>query len=793
MRSVIAATIVARNYLAQARVLAASFLRHHPGARFVTLVIDGGESDRTTALTAGEVCIPADLGIDGGGWEQMAGMYPVMEFATALKAALLRHLLGDAGGPDGAVCYLDPDIVVYRPFPEVFAEAARAGIALTPHVLHPVPRDGLEPDERSLMHSGMFNLGFICVGPLALPFLDWWDERLRVDAVVDLANALFTDQRWVDWVPALFGCSVLRDHGLNVAYWNAHERPLRRAGDGSIEAAGEPLKFFHFSGFDPDVPSRLSKHAGDRPRCRPADLPILAELCADYAESLRLAGLTTHRGLRYGLAATWRGVCLTPVVRSAYRTAVKAAASSGSLPPPAPFGDDDGKAFVQWLVAPMMGPPELGMAVWHRQLWVERPDLRAAFPDPGGADADRFRAWLDVDPDAQRIHDQICLPPREAASHSIVERDPTRTRPDHGWNVVGYMSAELGVGEAGRRMSLAIESTGISTELVAVSADASRGEHRSRRELRTHLHYRDSLFCVNADQLAAVSARTDDRTTGKGRRIGLWFWEVDRFPSGWHSAFGLVDEVWSASSFTTDALRAVSPIPVRTIPLPVWAPSAPTPFRRHHLGIPDGVVYLFTFDFHSVAGRKNPLGVLDAYVRAFGPDDGATLILKSINGQSHPVEFDRVRHAAADRRDIVVWDGYLDQHQVQALVELCDCYVSLHRAEGFGLGMAAAMAAGRPVIATGYSGNLEFMDDLSALLVPFDLVPVGAGMGPYPADAWWADPDLEAAAAHMRLVFDHPDRARAIGERGRRHVLARQSIQRASGAIGPLLMSAAAT
>ena len=207
----------------------------------------------------------------------------------------------------------------------------------------------------------------------------------------------------------------------------------------------------------------------------------------------------------------------------------------------------------------------------------------------------------------------------------------------------------------------------------------------------------------------------------------------------------------------TNTLAAVAPVPVRTIPLPIWSSSAPTPFSRQQLGMPDGFVFYFSYDFESVLDRKNPMAVIDAYVRAFGPDDGATLVLKSINGQRRPIEVDRVRHGARGRRDIVMIDAYLDNARNEAMLEQCDCFVSLHRSEGFGLNLANAMAAGKPVIATAYSGNMQFMDEASALLVPYHLVPVGPGNLPYPEDARWADPDLDSAAAHMRAVFDDRD------------------------------------
>lgn len=780
----LACTIVARNYLAQAGVLASSFLEHHPDARFVTLVIDGVEADRTPVRERAEVWLPGDVELADGEWEQMAGIYAVLELATAIKAAFLRSLFAAHAHLD-AVVFLDPDIEVFAPFPEVFETAARDGIALTPHVLQPLPRDGMEPDERMLRHAGLFNLGFIAVGRRAGAFLDWWHERLRTDAVVDLSDALFSDQRWVDWVPSLFGCTVLRDPGLNVAYWNIHERPLVRAADGTVHVGsvdGPLLRFFHFSGYDPTQPWILSTHVIRAPRGRLPELPVVTELCAAYAKALDAAAHATRRTLPYGLATSPSGIHLTPVVRAAYRAAVLEAEANGDPVPPAPFGPDGGAAFRRWLTTPIRSGPDAGLCPWEAAVWRSRGDLQAAFPRPADVHAHAYGTWLRHDPGAEAVRREIGL-----GVADVGHRAPGGPREDYGWNVVGYLAAELGVGDAARRMHRAVEAAGVLNELVAARGHLSREEHPLARRPVAGLRFRDSLYCVNADQLAATMATLGD-AVGVGRRIGVWFWEVDRFPDEMRTAFDLVDEVWTTSAFTTGVLEPVATVPVRTVTLPVAPPSAPTPFRRHQIGLPEGFTFLFSYDFHSVPGRKNPLGLIDAYTRAFGPGDGATLVMKSINGAAHPGAFDRVRHAAAGRPDIVIADGYLDAARLQAMIELADCYVSLHRAEGFGLGMAAAMAAGRPVVATGWSGNLQFMDERSALLVPFELVPVGPGMAPYPSDAHWADPDLDVAAGHLRAVFDDAGLARRIGEAGRAHVAEHQSLARACEDIAPTLL-----
>jgi glycosyltransferase involved in cell wall biosynthesis len=800
-----ATTIVARNYLAYARVLALSFLEHHPAARFTTLVIDrddgAGDPRSSPPPRAGATreLTPAELRVNHSEWRQMAGIYDVMEFATAIKPALMLSLLEEEEEVDSqrespVICYLDPDIRVYRALDEALAAANAGGVALTPHVLHPLPRDGREPSERMLMHAGLFNLGFIAVGVQGRPFLEWWHDRTRREARVDLSNALFTDQRWVDWVPSLFRHVVLRDHGLNVAYWNLHERPLIRDSQGELLAAGAPLRFFHFSGYDVGEPWRLSRHAGATPRCLLSEHPIAADLCRAYGDELLAAGHETQRRIPYGLARAKSGVRLTRLVRSTFRDGLLLAEAAGQSAPPSPFDPDGGDAFASWLTEPHVGPRAARIGRLHHRLWQERPDLQAAFPDLHGVDAMHFAAWLDVDPAALEVERDSGL---ERLGRNAWARTSLPSRARGGWNVVGYHSAELGVGEAGRRLATAIEHIGLPVEYVGASAPTSREEHPLGRRISPHLRYRDSLFAVNADQLARVVALVDSAGGERGQRLGLWFWEVDVFPERWHGAFDLVDEVWCASPFCAQAVEQISPVPVRLIPLPVVPPGAPTPYTRDLMWWPpDRFTFLFVYDFNSVFARKNPLELIDAFTRAFGPNDGAALVLKSINGHRDLIALEQLRHAAGERPDVIIIDGYRTPTEMQAMTELADCFVSLHRSEGFGFNMAKAMAVGTPVIATGYSGNMAFMDETSAFLVPYELVPVGPGHDPYPPQARWAQPDIDAAASLMRSVLSDPAAAAARAATGRRAILERFSLARAAEVLSPLLsaeMSMAST
>lgn len=746
-----AGTIVARNYLAQARILARSFRDLHPEIPFHTLVIDGNEVDRAQP-GVGTVLLPTDLGIAAEALESMMLVYDVTELATALKPALLAELLLHNVH---AVAYFDPDIRFYGAIPDVFESARADGIVLTPHSLYPIPRDGLNLSESAIMHAGIYNLGFIAVGAQSFSFLAWWHERLRVDAIVDFTKALFTDQRWIDWVPSLFPHTISRDQGLNAAYWNMHERPISEVG-GEYRAGNAKLRFFHFSGYDPELPWLLSKHLGDRPRTLLSEEPVLNELCDGYRAELEEFEHTTLRREPYRLGVLPTGLPLTSRLRRALRELfLEPVAGLPDMPPP--FSEPE--AFAEWLMEPSMGSGNHRVSVAQWSVWRERADVQAAFPDPLGAQGGAFLEWCAADPGTSAWLAELATYTRRP----VVVTPSTAVKPRaFGWSVVAYANAELGVGEAGRRAASAVLATGLPMEIVGTRlASRSRQLQGLRDLVRDSIGFENVLSCVNADILPQVSADLG-LSRLRGRHIGLWFWELDTFPPAYWRAFDHVHEVWVASEFTRSAIQAATSKPVRTMTLPIEPPLRPTRFTRRSLGLPnDSFLFLTNFDYYSVYERKNPIGVIKAYSDAFGPDDGATLVVKSINGRDRPLDREHVRSFARGRPDILFLDDYVSAFEMRAMIELSDCFVSLHRAEGYGLNLADAFAVGTPAIATGYSGNLAFMTDLNSILVGYKPVEVGPNAAPYDPIAQWADPDLHAAAAAMRAVFDD----RAIGER----------------------------
>ncbi len=346
-----------------------------------------------------------------------------------------------------------------------------------------------------------------------------------------------------------------------------------------------------------------------------------------------------------------------------------------------------------------------------------------------------------------------------------------------GLNVIGFLRGELGLGEIARKFVSAAEHAGIPTSTVTYDRLGHRQEHEFEDRGPGDAPYDTNLICANAAQLPALRDDLGADVLAGRYTIGVWFWEIPHFPANCRDSFDLVDEVWVASEFTRAAVAAEATKPVHVAPIPLEPPPAPA-LGRDALGLEDGFLFLFVFDYYSVNARKNPIGLVEAFKRAFAPNEGPRLLVKSVNGEHRRDALRRLQAAAAGRSDIGIVDGYLSAHERDALIAACDCYVSLHRSEGLGLTMAEAMSLAKPVIATGYSGNLTFMDEQNSYLVRHGFTTTPPGCEPYVPGVEWAEPDLDHAAELMRWVYDHPEEARTVGERARRDLVEKHSLER---------------
>jgi 2-polyprenyl-3-methyl-5-hydroxy-6-metoxy-1,4-benzoquinol methylase/glycosyltransferase involved in cell wall biosynthesis len=362
---------------------------------------------------------------------------------------------------------------------------------------------------------------------------------------------------------------------------------------------------------------------------------------------------------------------------------------------------------------------------------------------------------------------------KEQEIPSAWESQPGVTTPKQrlfGVNVSGHLRSEKGIGEGGRSTIRSLMEAGIPTALIDFSDSTSLNIEAKFTTFSDDNPYAINLLHTNPDGLPEFIKWKTEKYLQGHYNIGYWAWELSSFPRVWAPSFSLLDEVWVPSAFVLGSVSQVSPVPVLTIPhsLPELAISRDP--SRSVFGLPkDKFLFLFMFDFMSIMERKNPLGLINAFKKAFKPRDNAMLVLKFSHAESYPVEWQALQQATKSP-NIKVIHGVLSRTEINSLTNLCDCYVSLHRSEGFGLTLAEAMSLAKPVIATGYSGNMDFMTATNSFLVNHRLVTLDQDYPPYQKGSVWADPDQHHAAHLMRLVYEKRKIAREIGRQAQKDV-----------------------
>jgi glycosyltransferase involved in cell wall biosynthesis len=242
-----------------------------------------------------------------------------------------------------------------------------------------------------------------------------------------------------------------------------------------------------------------------------------------------------------------------------------------------------------------------------------------------------------------------------------------------------------------------------------------------------------------------------------------------------------VDEVWAISSFVKDSIQPHTVKPVYVVPGPIIAPQITERLDRSVIGLSENEEYiLFMFDYFSIFKRKNPIDLIQTHVLAFPDESGPKLIIKTVNGSKNPSQQEQLRFAVGTRTDILILDMYLSREQLHSLVNECQIYISLHRSEGYGLTLAEAMSLGKPVIATAYSGNMDFMNESNSVLVPYELVPVGDDAYPYQNDSLWAQPDIAFAARAVRELSIDLERRMNLGNKARQDVTSEFTMEKTS-------------
>jgi glycosyltransferase involved in cell wall biosynthesis len=342
-----------------------------------------------------------------------------------------------------------------------------------------------------------------------------------------------------------------------------------------------------------------------------------------------------------------------------------------------------------------------------------------------------------------------------------------------GVNISGYINKQFGLGEGVRSNIRAIKTTNIPyviNDFNIVLSKHVMDETQSILTVSEENPYNINLVQINIDRLHSVMQQTDKSYFQNKYNIAFWAWELENFPEESKVFFNLFNEIWVPSNFCTEAISKVSPVPVIKMMHSIEIEN--TTYSRKDFNLPENkFIFMTMFDYYSSISRKNPLATIDSYEQSFGKNNPDVLLLiKTSISKEFPNEKNQLVNRIGDNKSIIIVEEILERDKLYSLMNCCDCFVSLHRSEGFGLTMAEAMYLGKPVIATAYSANTEFMNINNSFPVKYKLIQTGDQYYFSTDKDVWADADVQHASLQMTLVYTNKNLASEIAQRGQNDV-----------------------
>ena len=351
-------------------------------------------------------------------------------------------------------------------------------------------------------------------------------------------------------------------------------------------------------------------------------------------------------------------------------------------------------------------------------------------------------------------------------------------------NIVGFLKTEKGIGEAVRTHLRVIDFLKLNYKVTELKDYFARNIEKidvKKIKVKNYNAKQITLLNINPDWIEFFYRRAKFLWTQSHYRIGYWVWESEVFPQKWEKYFNLYDEIWVPSTFCLKNLVSIAPIPVVLVPhsLAQFYPQVDYSLKQKIGLLPEDFVFFFMFDFCSYLERKNPLDLIKVFQRCKFPAN-VYLLIKTINKNVDSVGYRKLKDLSKKNKNIIIWDKVLKREEINKLLSEIDCYVSLHRAEGFGLTLLEAMNFGKPVIATGYSGNLDFMNEKNSFLVGYSLVENKKDFGPYEKGLIWAQPNLDEAEYWLRYVYENYSEALEKAKIGQSFVRENFSLEKIS-------------
>eukprot|EP00977_Amphora_coffeiformis_P016822 scaffold5323_cov173-Amphora_coffeaeformis.AAC.8 len=678
--------------------------------------------------------------------------FDMMELISTIKPFALLYTF-EKLGHNNAI-FLDSDVWVTDSMDPIQQQLQTHSAIVTPYITAPTPDDRLELFDHQILRMGTYNAGFLAFrnSLASKTFLNWWKDRLRSYGFNDLSRGLYYDQIWLDFITSFMDQKdylVLRDPRYNIAHWNLHylgDSLHLDSNTGLPFLDDQPAGFLHFSGSSELRNFDISKISKDTTRYTFSDFPRLEDIWKAYASKLEEHDAGFFRGISYGYEQFKEGRAITPLMRRTYAaatdTAVTAIEASYHL-------DDAGDRYYGVSIPPIdkidfqknvVGDPfcasghcrshgKLTFYKWfltstpdtyvnsegcffftglEQRAWQSRPDLQTKFPEPMGKDFIGFKSWF-LTHAVRGNH--LTLENRNVwrsmwsyhiANHRRFHKIVTGSN-DIGINFIGWHGYHFGIAQISRKLYVAGREVNISAN--AIQLPPPGGGQPS-----THPDFLE--------------------------------YELTKSPSE-------IINLYMVNAEHTTFLKQHIPPMIRE--------------NKYNIGIEKSVkpfTFLLVFDFNSYMERKNPFATIRAFLDAFPASSDPTgkyrLVVKSHSGKDADIQ--EMHATAKNDTRIVFISRMLSDKQNAALHQHQDCFVSLHRSEGYGLNILESLGAGIPVITTNYSGNVEFFRAVPSFLescafpVPYELVKIEKTAGPYEAGQHWAEADHEYAVNAMRAV-----------------------------------------
>lgn len=353
-----------------------------------------------------------------------------------------------------------------------------------------------------------------------------------------------------------------------------------------------------------------------------------------------------------------------------------------------------------------------------------------------------------------------------------------------GINLVGYIKAQMGLGQGARLIAKAIDRSHIPFLIMdtKVGNPFNHNDNTFDSKIEKLPKYSVNIFHVNPEQMPPLQLTLPSDMLDKRYNIGIWLWELMDFPDEWLNAFNFVDEVWAPSNFNCESIRKKSPVPVTLIPYGIEADTSDE-YNRKYFSLPeDKFLFLSMYDSNSTIERKNPLGAIKAFKEAFSKDDSDVGLVIKINNPKEE-DLQKINNELTGYINIYLIQNTMSKTEVNSLIKSCNVFVSLHRAEGFGLVIAESMYVGTPVIATDWSANTDFMDKTNSCPVKYTLKEIGEDHFLYKAYQKWAEPDISDAAFYMKKLHEDKQYYSTLKSNAYNHIRQNFSVEKSAEAI----------